>query len=108
LLKLPALAAMSSACSSEKVCAGLVSMASATKSAMFSRVSSSSVCCSSQARKETWSSSWARGCAQGAAGSTSAVRRSRTPISRVISDSVRSPAGKMSPVKRRTSPSRVM
>jgi len=61
LLKLPALAAMSSACNSENACAGLVSMASAMNRAMFSIASESAVWFSSHCRNETWSNSAARG-----------------------------------------------
>ena len=86
--KLPALAAMSRACSAEKACAGLVSMAPAMNMPMFCRASSSSVCVSSQRRNEISSSSFARGCAHGRSGSISATSASIRSMRPTISFSV--------------------
>ena len=64
----PADAAMSSACSAENACAGLVSMAPAMNMPMFSRASSSSVWVSSQCANEISSRSFACGCVPRAVG----------------------------------------
>ena len=96
---------MSSACSAEKAYAGLVSIAPAMNRAMLSRASWSAVCSASHASNETRSSASASGCSQGRSGSICATRPSSSSIRRTISFSVSGLTGKMSPVKRVSTPS---
>ncbi len=101
----PADAAMSSACSAENACAGLVSMAPAMNMPMFSRASWSSVCVSSQRANETSSRSFACGWSHGRSGSISATSASSLSMRVTISCSVAGGTGKISPSNRFCSPS---
>lgn len=88
---------MSIACSTEKVCAGFVSMPPAMKWSNERIASSSSLRVRSHALKLIASSSAARGCSHGAAGSSSAASASSAAMRVFIAATVSDAVGKSSP-----------
>ena len=105
LVKEPADAAISTAWSAEKACAGLVSMPPAMKRPILLQASSSEEFSRSQWWKEIVSSSRAFGCAQGSLAPISAASESSSAVSLAISAAVVSLTGKVSPVYRVRCPS---
>ena len=91
---------MSSDCSSEKACVGLVSIADPVAKARLRTASSSSVCARSQASHEIVSHSAAFACSQGRSGSISATIASSRSVISAITRSVSGATGNISPVKR--------